>query len=124
VKVLVVDDEEDIRRVAHLSLTRVGGMEVAVATGGAEALEQARQSSPDVILLDVMMPGMDGPAVLAALKADPATAGIPVVFLTAKAMTSEVDRLQGLGSVAVLTKPFDPVTLPHELREALRAAGL
>jgi two-component system, OmpR family, response regulator len=120
----MVDDEADIRRVARLSLTRLGGMEVLEASGGLEALEQARTGAPDAILLDVMMPGMDGPAVLTALRADPRTAGIPVVFLTAKAMTSEVERLQSLGAVAVLTKPFDPVTLPQELRAALRTAGL
>jgi two-component system OmpR family response regulator len=124
VKVLIVDDEEDIRRVARLSLTRLGGMEVLEAANGREALEQARSGAPDAILLDVMMPGMDGPAVLQALHADPLTARIPVVFLTAKAMTSEVERLQGLGALAVLTKPFDPVTLPQELRAALREAGL
>jgi two-component system, OmpR family, response regulator len=123
-KILMVDDEADIRRVARLSLTRLGGMEVVEAGTGQEALEQARTCAPDAILLDVMMPGMDGPAILAALRADSATAGIPVVFLTAKAMTSEVDRLQGLGAVAVLTKPFDPVTLVQELRAALRIAGL
>ena len=123
-KILVVDDEADIRRVARLSLTRLGGMEVVEAASGPEALQQARSSAPDAILLDVMMPGMDGPAVLLALRAEPATAGIPVVFLTAKAMTSEVERLQGLGAVGVLTKPFDPVTLAQDLRTALRAAGL
>jgi two-component system, OmpR family, response regulator len=123
-KILMVDDEADIRRVARLSLTRLGGMEVVEAGNGQEALEQARTCAPDAILLDVMMPGMDGPAVLSALRADSVTAGIPVVFLTAKAMTSEVDRLQGLGAVAVLTKPFDPVTLAQELRAALRVAGL
>ena len=123
-KILMVDDEADIRRVARLSLTRLGGMEVVEAASGQEALEQAKTSAPDAILLDVMMPGMDGPAVLSALRADPATAGIPVVFLTAKAMTSEVERLQGLGALAVLTKPFDPVSLAQELRAALRGAGL
>ena len=123
-KVLMVDDEADIRRVARLSLTRLGGMEVVEAASGKEALAEAVREAPDAILLDVMMPGMDGPAVLAALRADPQTAHIPVVFLTAKAMTSEVERLQGLGAVAVLTKPFDPVTLARELRAALDAAGL
>ena len=123
-KVLIVDDEVDIRRVARLSLTRLGGMEVLEAGSGTEAVEQARTGAPDAILLDVMMPGMDGPAVLLALRADPLTERIPVVFLTAKAMTSEVERLQGLGAVGVLTKPFDPVTLPRDLRAVLGEAGL
>jgi len=77
---------------------------------------------PDAILLDVMMPGMDGPAVLERLKADPGTAGIPVVFLTAKAMASEVSRLRGLGAAGVLTKPFDPVSLAGQIR-AILAGG-
>lgn len=123
-RILIVDDEADIRRVARLSLTRLGGMEVEEAASGAEALEQARRRAPDAILLDVMMPGMDGPAVLAALRADPQTERIPVLFLTAKAMTAEVERLRGLGCQDVLTKPFDPTTLADEVRRALRTAGL
>jgi len=119
VKVLVVDDETDIRRITRLSLTRLGGMEVVEASSGEDALRAAREVLPDAILLDVMMPGMDGPAILEALRAAPETAGIPVVFLTAKAMASEVSRLRGLGAVGVLTKPFDPQQLPADFRAAL-----
>ena len=118
-KILVVDDEADIRRVARLSLTRLGGMEVVEASSGPEALALARSAAPDAILLDVMLPGMDGPAILSALREDAQTSGIPVVFLTAKAMTSEVERLQSMGAAGVLTKPFDPVTLARELRAVL-----
>lgn len=118
-KVLIVDDEADIRRIARLSLGRIGGMEVAEAEGGAEAVARALEEKPDVILLDVMMPGLDGPAALAALRTEPATAGIPVVFLTAKAMRSEVERLKALGARGVLTKPFDPMTLSGDLRAVL-----
>ena len=110
-KVLIVDDEPDIRRIARLGLTRVGGMEVVEATSGAEALVKAKEEHPDAVLLDVMMPGLDGPSTLASLREDPATAGIPVVFLTAKAIASEVDRLKSLGAAGVLDqalRPHDP----------------
>jgi CheY-like chemotaxis protein len=119
VKVLVVDDEDDIRRIAKLSLVGVGGMEVAEASGGPEGIRRARADRPDVILLDMMMPGMDGLATFRALRADSETSGIPVVFLTAKAMTAEVDGLKALGARGVLIKPFDPMALPGLLRGLL-----
>ncbi len=118
-KVLLIDDEDDIRRIARLSLSRVGKMDVVEAHGGAEGVARAAAEQPDVILLDMMMPGMDGPATLAALRAQPETEKIPVVFLTAKAMPSEVRRLTALGALGVLTKPFDPLTLPQQLRDLL-----
>jgi two-component system, OmpR family, response regulator len=119
VRVLIIDDEPDIRRVARLSLARIGGMEVSDASNGLEGTEKAAAEAPDAILLDVMMPGLDGPATLHALRADPRTAAIPVVFLTAKAMPEEVARLLAMGVRGVLNKPFDPMTLPAELRAAL-----
>ena len=118
-KVLIVDDEPDIRRIAKLGLSRVGKMDVVEATNGTEALARAKEDLPDVVLLDVMMPGLDGPSTLARLREDPATSAIPVVFLTAKAIASEVDRLKSLGAAGVLTKPFDPMTLARELRAVL-----
>lgn len=118
-KVLVIDDEDDIRRVARLSLAAVGGMDVCEASSGSLAVRKAREEQPDVVLLDMMMPGMDGLATIRALRGDPETADIPVVFLTAKAMSAEVDRLKGLGACGVLVKPFDPLTLPRLLRELL-----
>jgi two-component system, OmpR family, response regulator len=119
VRVLIIDDEPDIRRVARLSLVKIGGMEVLDAASGLEGTETAAAQAPDAILLDVMMPGLDGPATLHALRADPRTAGIPVVFLTAKAMPEEVARLLAMGVHGVLNKPFDPMTLPSQLRAAL-----
>jgi two-component system, OmpR family, response regulator len=119
VKVLIVDDEPDIRRIAKLGLSRVGGMEVVEAANGAEALVRAKADKPDAVLLDVMMPGLDGPSTLARLREDPATSGIPVVFLTAKAIAAELERLKVLGAAGVLTKPFDPMTLARELRALL-----
>lgn len=113
-KVLVVDDEDDIRRIAALSLLRLGGMEVVEASGGEEAIGQVLREKPDVILLDVMMPSVDGPATLTLLRNNPATADIPVIFLTAKTMRSEVDRLTAMGAAGVLAKPFEPSSLPNE----------
>jgi CheY-like chemotaxis protein len=118
-KILIVDDEDDIRQIASLSLTRLGGMEVEeVATGG-EAVAAAERTAPDLILLDVMMPAMDGPSTLAALRANPGTARIPIVFLTAASGTEEVARLKALGAAGVVTKPFDPIELPGLVRSVL-----
>ena len=94
-------------------------MEVEDAASGAEGLRKAETSEPDVVLLDVMMPVQDGPSVLAALRSNPATARIPIVFLTAKAMSAEVARLLALGARGVLTKPFDPMKLPGLLRDLI-----
>jgi CheY-like chemotaxis protein len=118
-KVLIIDDEEDIRRIARLSLVGVGGMEVVEAGSGADGVRKAAAEKPDAVLLDMMMPVMDGPATLAALRGDPRTAAIPVVFLTAKALSAEVKRLKALGARGVLTKPFDPMRLSSELRALL-----
>ena len=118
-KVLVVDDEDDIRRIASLSLAEVGGMDVCEASGGAAALERARREIPDVILLDMMMPGMDGVATFRALREQPETARTPIVFLTAKAVSAEQDRVRALGARGVLVKPFDPMALPDLLRSLL-----
>ena len=120
-KVLIIDDDADIRSIVRLSLGRLGGMEVVEAAGGAEGLRQAQDEKPDAILLDMMMPAMDGPATLAALRAQPATATTPVIFLTAKAMRAEIDRLRDLGAAGVLIKPFDPRTLPGEVRALLES---
>ena len=118
-KILIVDDEDDIRAISRLALGRVGGMDVTDAASGRDAIAKAVTEAPDAILLDVMMPEQDGPATLALLKADPRTAGIPVIFLTAKAMGSEVERLRTLGANGVLTKPFDPMSLAASVRAIL-----
>jgi CheY-like chemotaxis protein len=118
-KMLIIDDEDDIRRISRLALGRVGGMEVVDASGGDAGMALAITEAPDAILLDVMMPGRDGPGTLALLKADPRTAHIPVIFLTAKAMSAEVERLRALGAAGVLTKPFDPMSLAASVRAIL-----
>lgn len=118
-KIMMVDDEPHIRRIGELSLRGVGKWSVVLAGSGSEALELAKKEKPDVILLDVMMPGMDGPATLTKLREAEETAKIPVIFLTAKAQRHEVERYRLLGAAGVLTKPFDPMTLPDEVRVIL-----
>lgn len=115
-KVMMVDDEPHIRRIGELSLRSVGKWNVVLAGSGREAIDLARRELPDVILLDIMMPGMDGPATLAELRSTAETAGIPVIFLTAKAQRHEVERFRDLGAAGILTKPFDPMTLPDEVK--------
>jgi CheY-like chemotaxis protein len=114
--VLLVDDDPDIRSIGRLSLESVGGWTVLQAASGAEALDIARRSPPDVILLDVMMPGMDGPATLAALRADPDTARIPVIFITARLQPNDLGHYMSLGVAGVIPKPFDPMRLAGEVR--------
>jgi len=120
-KVLIIDDDADIRSIVRLSLSRLGGMEVVEAASGAEGVRKAQDEKPDGILLDMMMPAMDGSATLAALRAQPATATTPVIFLTAKAMRAEIERLRALGAAGVLIKPFDPRALPGEVRALLES---
>lgn len=122
-RVLIIDDEDDIREVAQASLELMGDWEVLTASSGAEGVRRAAEARPDAILLDVMMPGMDGPATLEALRADPATRGIPVVLLTAKAQASERSSLDGLGAAGLLAKPFDPMSLSDDLAGILDRAG-
>jgi CheY-like chemotaxis protein len=118
-RVLVVDDEELIREVVEVSLASVGGWEVLTASSGEEGLGKAAAAQPDAILLDVMMPGLDGPGTLARLAADPATASIPVVFLSAKVRQSEQQQWVDLGAAGVLVKPFDPMLLATQVAEVL-----
>ncbi|GAC1347405.1 MAG: response regulator [Myxococcales bacterium] len=122
-KVLLVDDEPDIRRIGQFSLTAVGKLLVVTAANGAEALEAAARESPDVILLDVMMPGMDGPTALQRLREAEATRHIPVIFMTARVQQAEVERYLQLGALGVIHKPFDPMGLPQKLRDILAGAG-
>ncbi len=120
-RVLLVDDEEDIRTIGRIALEDVGGLQVFLACCGQDGLRIAAREQPDVILLDVMMPGMDGPTTLARLQRDPATAAIPVVFVTAKAQHCEIERYLAAGARGVIAKPFDPMSLPDELRRVLLA---
>lgn len=118
-KVLIIDDEDDIREVAALSLESVAGWEVVTANSGAQGLARAAEHMPEVILLDVMMPGMDGPTTFRELRKNPATAKIPVLLLTAKVQSSDQRRFADLGVEAVLFKPFDPLTLSDQIAGVL-----
>jgi CheY-like chemotaxis protein len=118
-RVLIIDDEEDIRQVAALSLETIAGWDVEMACSGAQGLLRAIEYQPDPILLDVMMPGMDGPTTFRELRKNPATANIPVLLLTAKVQCSDQRRFADLGVRAVLFKPFDPLTLSTQIAGVL-----
>jgi DNA-binding response OmpR family regulator len=122
--ILVVDDDADIRRMAALSLERIGGFRVSLADSAEMALEQAKRDPPDLLLLDVSMPGTDGPAILAALRAHSATERVPVVFLTAISSEDDIARLHALGVVDVISKPFDVVGLSARVRDIFSSVGL
>ena len=116
-RILFVEDELDIQMVARLALKHIGGFEVEVCSSGIEALERAPEFRPELILLDVMMPAPDGPATLAALARKPETASMPVVFVTAKAQSHEVEGYLALGAIDVIVKPFDPMTLSDRVQD-------
>jgi CheY-like chemotaxis protein len=121
--VLLVDDDADIRMIGKLSIEGVGKWRVLMAASGPEGVDVAARERPDVILLDVMMPLVDGPSVLEALRRRPETAAIPVIFMTAKAQKYEIERYRELGATGVITKPFDPMKLPGEIRRIVEATG-
>ena len=118
-RILIIDDEDDIREVAALSLEATAGWTILTASSGQEGIETAARERPEAILMDVMMPQMDGPTTFRQMQANPATAGIPVVLLTAKVQGVDQRRFAGLGVAAVLFKPFDPLTLATQIEEAL-----
>lgn len=122
-KALIIDDEDDVRQVIRLSLGRVGGMDVVDASSGTLGVGLAAETCPDFILLDLMMPDMDGVETFGRLREDARTASIPVIFLTAKALPSEIERLRRLGALDVVVKPFNPMTLADQLRAILRGAA-
>ena len=115
-RILLVEDDPDIRTVAQLSLETLGGFELRMAGSGQEALAQAESFRPDLLILDVMMPGLDGPSTLAGLRRMDHLAGTPVIFMTAEVQPQEVAHLQGLGAFEVIAKPFDPMALPQQIR--------
>jgi CheY-like chemotaxis protein len=114
--ILYVEDEDDIRTIAKMALEAVGGFTIHACASGAEALAAAPGANADLILLDVMMPGMDGPSTLQALRGIAATAATPVIFMTAKVQASEIAQYKGLGALEVIAKPFDPMQISAEIR--------
>jgi CheY-like chemotaxis protein len=115
-RILYVEDEEDIQRIARLSLERIGKFTVEVVGDPLRVTDAILAFGPDLVLLDWMMPGMDGPTLFRQLQADERTKRIPVVFLTAKASGPELAELKQLGAAGTLSKPFAPMELPEQLR--------
>jgi CheY-like chemotaxis protein len=118
-RILIIDDEADIREVAQVSLEMVGGYQVIQAPSGEEGARLAKLERPDAILLDVMMPELDGPATFRLLRQSAESADIPVVLLTAKVLQPGHDPFAGLGVAGVIAKPFDPMTLAAQLARTL-----
>ena len=115
-KVCYVEDDEDIQRIVRMSLERVGKMTVEVVGDPMVAIERMIAFKPELVLLDWMMPGMDGPTLLRKMRTVPETIPLPVVFITAKASQRELDELRTLGAVGTISKPFSPKDLPEQLR--------
>ncbi len=122
-KIMMVEDDLDIQAVARLALEMIGGFTVEVCSRGQEALEKVPLFRPDIILLDVMMPGMDGPSTLRALRQDAYMSSIPVAFMTARVQQHEVEEYKALGAVEVIRKPFDPMTLAKTLNTIWEQCG-
>lgn len=119
-RILLIDDESDIREVAVMALQVMAGWEVLTASSGQAGVELARRAAPDAILLDFMMPDLDGPSTVNLLRADPITARIPIVFLTAKIQPADQRQLKALGALGIIGKPFDPLTLGDSVASLLR----
>lgn len=122
-RVMYVEDEPDIQAVARLALENVGGLTVEVCSSGQEALARVAGFKPDLILLDVMMPGMDGPTTFRRLQELPAAQGIPIVFMTAKVQPQEVAEYKQMGALNVIPKPFDPLALADQVKSIWTEAG-
>ncbi len=116
-RILIVEDEPDIQTIARLALETVGELTVATCDSGKQALSAALAFRPDLVLLDVMMPGMDGPTTLRTLRQAPELCAVPVVFMTAKVQSQEVQSFLALGAADVIAKPFDPMTLAERVRD-------
>jgi CheY-like chemotaxis protein len=120
-RILVVDDETDIRDIAALSLESVGGWQVRAVGSGREAVRAAQEERFDAILLDVMMPELDGPSTFAALREIAGIGDVPVIFLTAKVQPADTRMLRATGAAGIIAKPFDPMRLPDEVARVLEA---
>ena len=118
-KILYIEDEVDIQTIAKIALEDIGGFKLEVCSSGEEALAKAEAFAPDLILLDVMMPGIDGPQTLEALQKIASLKSIPAIFMTAKVQTQEVQHLKSLGAIEVIAKPFDPMSLAQTIRETV-----
>ena len=119
-RICYVEDDEDIQRIVRMSLERIGKMTVQIESDPLKAIEGMIAFKPEMVMLDWMMPGMDGPTLLKAMRARPETASYPVVFITAKASMKEHEELAALGAAGIISKPFSPKDLPNQLREIWR----
>ena len=115
-RICYVEDDEDIQRIVRMSLERVGKMTVAVVGDPTQAIETMVEFRPDLVMLDWMMPVMDGPTLFRQMKLRPETSALPVVFITARASQRDLDELKALGAVGTISKPFSPKDLPDQLR--------
>jgi len=116
-KILYAEDEADIRSIAQIALEDIGGFTMKYCTSGQEALDQAEEFQPDLLLLDVMMPGMDGPTTLRKLREKPTLAHTPAIFMTAKIQMKEIAEYKEMGVLQVINKPFDPMLLAQQIRD-------
>ncbi len=116
-RILMVEDEHFIRDIVVIALQTLGGFTVRACASGEEALKEVEAFAPDLILLDVMMPGMDGPTTFSHLRQMPKLAGTPIAFMTAQTNPEEMRGYKELGASGVIAKPFDPVSLPQQVRE-------
>ena len=123
-RILFIEDDADIRMVAEMALESVGGFDVRACASGDEAIAAAPTAHADLILLDVMMPGRDGPSTLKALREIPATARTPVIFMTAKVQAGEVAHYMSLGAIDVIPKPFDPMEISAEIARIWAATAV
>jgi two-component system, OmpR family, response regulator len=121
---MYVDDEPDIREIVEMSLALSGEYSVTLCESGEKALVAIANSKPDLVLLDVMMPGLDGPATLVRLREQQETRAIPVVFMTAKALPQEIERFMKLGAIGVISKPFDPMSLASKVKEIWQSTAV
>ena len=122
-RILYVDDEPDLREIATFALALDPALEVKACGSGAEALDIVERWHPDLVMLDVVMQDMDGPATLARLRQTPAGETVPIVFITARPPDGEAERLLALGAICIIAKPFDPMKLADTVRAHLGAAG-
>ncbi len=115
-RICYVEDDEDIQRIVRMSLERVGKMTVDVVSDSTTAIARITSFKPDLVMLDWMMPAMDGPTLFRHMQQDPATSALPVVFITAKATHKDMEELMALGAAGTISKPFSPKDLPDQLR--------
>lgn len=123
IKVLHVEDDPDIREIAYMALGLMGEFDVLQCESGEDALKQVEAFQPDVLLLDVMMPGITGRQTLVGIRQLPSVAHVPAIFMTARAQQTDKEELLGSGAIAVISKPFDPLSLGHQIITALESLG-